>query len=76
MTTDYRPRLSIEITEEQNKALQELIPWGLKNQLFSTIIDQLIPLLRRRGPDVIAMIITDHINVAQLLREDKDGKSK
>ena len=71
---DYRPRLSIEITEEQHNALQRLIPWGLKNQVFSTIIDQLIPLLERRGSDVIALIITNDLRVEHLLKEQLDGK--
>jgi len=39
------PRLSIEISEEQFAALQKLIPHGLKKQLFSVIIDDLIVLL-------------------------------
>ena len=76
--TDYRPRLSIEITEHQNQKLRELVPWGTKNQLFSTIIDQLIPLLERHGSTVIALILDNKLKADRLLNieELKDGNSK
>jgi len=74
MSNEYRPRLSIELTEEQSSALLRLIPWGLKNQLFSAIVDQLIPLLEAKGTDVIAMIITNNLKVDKLVGKMKDGK--
>ena len=75
MSEEYRPRLSIEISEEQQSSLQRLIPWGLKNQVFSTIIDQLVPLLERKGSEVLALILTNDLTVEHLLKEKlKDGK--
>jgi hypothetical protein len=67
MSSDYRPRLSIEITQAQHNALQKHIPWGLKNQLFSTIIDELIPLLEKRGDLVIALIIDRKLKLDRIL---------
>lgn len=46
MTKDWRPRLSIEVTEQQMTDLQELIPWGNKTKIFSAIIDDLISVLK------------------------------
>jgi len=77
VSEDYRPRLSIEISEEQQSSLQRLIPWGLKNQVFSTIIDQLIPLLELKGSEVLALILTNDLTVSHLLKEKlKDGKHR
>lgn len=41
---DYRPRLSVDLTEEQYKGLSR-IPWGLQRPLFSAIIDDLNSLM-------------------------------
>lgn len=67
---DYRPRLSIEISEEQHQALQRLVPWGTKNQLFSAIIDQLIPLLEEHGSVIIAFILENKLKANNLLNID------
>ena len=45
----YRPRLSIELTQDQSTRLRKLIPWGLKNQLFSVITDDVIRLAEQHG---------------------------
>ena len=57
MSESYRPRLSIEITQQQAKDLNELIPWGLKNQLFSAIVDDVIRLRREFGVNFLAVIL-------------------
>ena len=36
---EWRPRLSNEIDEKQYQKLQDLIPWGVKNQIFKLLID-------------------------------------
>jgi hypothetical protein len=61
-----RPRLSIEISEQQNRDLIQLIPWGAKNPLFSAIVDDVIELLKNHGPMIIAMVLTKKLRVADL----------
>jgi len=61
-----RPRLSIEITEEQNRDLMRLIPWGAKNSLFSAIVDDVIELLEHNGPMIIAMVLTKKLRVTDM----------
>jgi hypothetical protein len=63
MSDSYRPRLSIEISDEQADALRELIPWGLKNQLFLSIIDDVIRLARKHGSQFLAAIIAQSIRI-------------
>lgn len=48
------PRLSIEITEEQEDKLKELIPYGLKKQIFQAMVDDLIVILEGEDPYKVA----------------------
>ena len=73
----YRPRLSIEISEQQAKALQDLVPWGLKNQLFCVIVDDIIRLAASHGQQFLAAVLASAIHLedystamAELKKED------
>ena len=59
----YRPRLSIEITQDQSNRLRKLIPWGLKNQLFSVLTDDVIRLAEQHGPTFLAAILARSIGL-------------
>jgi len=63
MAEDYRPRLSIEISLEQSQALRNLIPWGLRRQLFQTIVDDVIRLTRSHGHTFIAAVLSSSIKL-------------
>lgn len=68
---DYRPRKSINVTEEQLEKLRELIPYGLHNAVFSAIIDDLIEALEYVGPELIALIIRRQVNLSDYSRTIK-----
>lgn len=55
--TEYKSRLSVEITEEQRRELVRLIPWGVKSQLFSVIIDDVIEMIKKHGQMYIAAVL-------------------
>ena len=59
----HRPRLSIEITGEQQKGLQRLIPWGLLRQVFSPIVDDVIRLANKHGQVFIAAVLEKDIKL-------------
>lgn len=67
MPSQYTPRLSIELTEEQQARLSKLIPWGHKRALFSTVVDGLINLIEEYGQPMIAVIISGKLSVAELI---------
>ena len=67
MTRDNAPRLNIEISEEQDKALRELVPWGMKHHLFSAIIDEVIVLLREHGEIAITAIACKKVRFIEIL---------
>lgn len=63
----FNPRLSIEISEEQFFALQKLIPFGMKRQLFDVIVSDIIKLLENsnKREAVLGAIIGRVINVPE-----------
>ena len=76
MKDNYRPRLSIVLTEEQHKALQKLIPWGVQKQLFSIIVDDVIRLMEKHGQVFIAAALNKAIKLEEyssIKMEEEDG---
>jgi len=70
------PRLSIQISEEQNQALWRLIPWGVKNELFRVIVDDLIDLLEDHGEQVLVAILAKKLRLKDYSQiGGKDGKT-
>jgi hypothetical protein len=43
------PRLSIPITERQQRLLQQHLPWGAKATIFRLIIDDLLEMFYKHG---------------------------
>lgn len=72
----YRPRLSIELTEEQQVKLLRLIPWGVKNKLFSIIVDDVIRLMEEHGQKFLAAVLTKAIQLEDWssVEVEKDGE--
>lgn len=72
----YRPRLSIDLTEEQQMELNRLIPWGVKVKLFSAIVDDVIRCVKEHGQIFIAAVLTKSIKLEDYTSMDmkrKDG---
>jgi len=69
MNRDNAPRLNVEISEEQDKALRDLIPWGMKHHLFSAIIDEVIEVLKEHGEIAITAISCKKIRFMDMLRK-------
>lgn len=70
---DYRPRLSVDLTEEQSEKLRRYIPWGLQKPLFVAIIDDLIDLFDKGKADmVIQAIVSGLIKPSELLKTLKE----
>lgn len=72
MTRENAPRLNVEITEDQDKALRKLIPWGLKHHLFSAVVDELIEVLKEHGEIAITAIACKKVRFIDMLK----GKEK
>jgi hypothetical protein len=76
MPSDYRPRLSIDLTEEQHNALNHYIPWGMKSALFHALIDGLIDALHHHGLGVLTLIMERKIGWREVLPNEAGRPEK
>ena len=77
MTDGYCPRLSINITEEQQKKISRLFPWGTQKKVFGVIIDDLISLCELHGADVIiGAFMSRYIRLEEISRIELSRKKK
>lgn len=63
MNREWHPRLSVEITEQQYRDLERLIPWGNKKKVFGVVVDDVIRHLKRHGEKFIAAVLHRHIKL-------------
>ena len=56
-TKIHRPRLSVEISPEQQLALQKFLDHGMQKKLFNIIIDDVIKMLKLHGRTFLAAVI-------------------
>lgn len=71
---EWRPRLTVEVSEEQAFKMQELIPWGLKAQIFSCIINDLIKMIEENGEVFLAAMLSRRIGLSDFL-EMRSGEA-
>ena len=84
MTEVYTPRLSIEITEDQNKKLQKFFPHGTKKIVFGQIIEQILALIDKYGAGTVLGAFMDRqMSIEKMMcmkigtiGEDEDGDDR
>jgi len=62
---DWKPRITVEVTEHQYNVLKEHIAHGLQRQVFGVIIEDLVSLLERYGYDVILAILSRQFSLLE-----------
>lgn len=63
MNPEWHPRLSVEITEQQYRDLERLIPWGNKKKVFGVIVDDVIRHLEKHGEKFLAAVLHKYIKL-------------
>ena len=63
---DYRPRLSVELSEESFNKLQRILPHGWRKPLFQALVDGVLSLYDKGGIAAVSAIITKHIDAMQV----------
>ena len=71
---EYRPRLSVEITEEQQLALQKYLDFGMQKRLFSVIIDDVIEMLEKHGRLFLAAVMLKEVSYGDYSSLELDGR--
>jgi len=68
---EWIPRIAIATTEEQLRALQLAIPWGMRDKLFRAFADELIRIEKEHGQIALSLLQSKGLRV--ILREDEHG---
>ena len=59
----WKPRLSIDITEEQYAEHQKHIPWGLKNKLVLLFLDEIVRISKAHGVMALGLMASRGITI-------------
>lgn len=67
--SDYRPRLSTELTLESYRELSKILPHGWQKPLFQALVNGVITLYTKGGIPAIAAIISGHIELEAIAQD-------
>jgi hypothetical protein len=71
------PRLSVNLTHEEQERMQTLIPWGIQSAIVRTLINGMLNLIEEYGEVAIAMLLTGKVGIIDIVRtierRHKDG---
>ena len=64
--SEYRPRLSIDISEAQASGLNKHLDYGMKKMVFGVIIDDLLRLFDKHGAgQIIGLFVERSISLKE-----------
>jgi hypothetical protein len=73
---DWRPRLSIELSDAQLARLRRSIAWGLRTKVLSKIIDDLLNLIDKHGQQVVlGAFLSGELTIEEITPELVGGKN-
>lgn len=67
MNGDKRYRITFDTTKEHYRKIGILIPHGLRNALFETFVEAIIPLIEEHGTKIIAALISKRIEISEIV---------
>lgn len=73
-----RTRLCVDITPEEQRRLQELVPWGTQSAMIRTLVAGMLAMIEEYGEVAIALLLTGRISTFDVIRslEMKTERSK
>ena len=66
MSDEYRPRMTVELREDQYFKLNQILPHGMKKHLFQALVDGVIEAYNKGGTEALSAIVGRHIDSQQL----------
>ena len=77
MTNDYKPRFSFEITEAQRKRADSLLStYGIRKNVFSPILDDLLDLLEEYGQVIVGVLLDEQAKPRDIIPSLRKAKEK
>jgi hypothetical protein len=73
-----RPRLSVELSDEQAARLRKALDWGEQGTIFRKIVDDFLIFVETHGKVGLACYMTDRISLLQIMeaKEKENGPKK
>ena len=71
MEKNWKPRITIEVTEYQYNVLKEYLAHGMQKQVFGVIIEDLVSLLERYRHDVILAILSRQFSLLEQYKKKR-----
>lgn len=67
-TTDYKPRFTFEITEDQRLRANKCFPtYGLRKAIFGKILDDVCELIEENGGMAIGILMSERMKVKEII---------
>ena len=67
--TEWRPRLTVELTAEQYQKLQQYIPWGMRKVIYRRFTDDLIRNIEEHGQQVLGAFMSGAVSYKDLMKD-------
>ncbi len=75
LETDYRPRLSVDITEDQARKLNHYLDYGMRKMLFGVIIEDILDLFEKYGSGkVLGLFVERSLTLRDICKLKKLGE--
>jgi hypothetical protein len=65
---EYVPRISVEVSEEQQIRFANAIPWGLRSRVLAILVEDLLSLVEKEGNIVIAALVERAIGIEEVVK--------
>lgn len=73
--TEYRPRLNVDITPEQDALLRRYLEHGVKGPLFRCLIDDLLEMLVQNPELIIGLVLSRKLRLQGIIKGWKEEPS-
>lgn len=68
MNTEYRPRFTFEISEEQRLRADKCFPtYGLRKAIFSRILDDVCEIIETHGGVAIGIMMSGRVKLSEII---------
>ena len=68
MNTEYRPRFTFEISEEQRLRADKCFPtYGLRKAIFSRILDDVCEIIETHGGLAIGIMMSGRVKLSEII---------
>lgn len=70
----YRPRIIMEVTQEQMDRVSNLLPWGIRGKILMAVIDQVLDLVEHYGLAIVGAILAGDLSFIDVIRRNDENR--